>query len=76
MPSEPSRSTTSPPPRPVLDRLHRELMRVLAMPGLNELLAADGSRTYAETAQAFAAFIKYEVEKWIKVIAQARLAAT
>ena len=63
-------------PRPVLDRLHRELMRVLAMPELNELLAADGSRTYAETAQAFAAFIKYEVEKWINGIAQARLSAT
>ena len=70
------RAARAAPPRPVLDRLHRELMRVLAMPELNELLAADGSRTYAETPQAFASFIKYEVEKWIKVIAQARLSAT
>jgi tripartite-type tricarboxylate transporter receptor subunit TctC len=63
-------------PRPVLERLHRELMRILAMPEVNELLAADGSRTYPETSQAFAAFIKYEVEKWIKVIAQARITAS
>ena len=62
-------------PRPVLERLHRELMRILAMPEVNELLEADGSRTFPETQQAFAAFIKYEVEKWIKVIAQARITA-
>ena len=63
-------------PQPVLARLHRELTRILALPDVNELLAADGSRTYAETPQAFAAFIKYEVEKWIKVIAQARITAS
>ena len=62
-------------PQPVIERLHRELMRILAMPEVNELLEADGSRTFPETQQAFAAFIKYEVEKWIKVIAQARITA-
>jgi len=63
-------------PQPVQARLHRELIRILAMPELNEQLGAEGARTYAETPQAFAAFIKHEVEKWIKVIAQARLSAT
>ena len=63
-------------PQPVLARLHRELTRVLAMPELNDLLASDGSRTHLESPQSFAAFIKYEVEKWIKVVAQARLSAT
>ena len=63
-------------PQPVIERLHRELMRILAMPEVNELLAADGSRTFPETPQAFAAFMKYEVEKWIKVIAQARITAS
>ena len=63
-------------PRLVLDRLHRELMRILAMQDVNELLASDGSRTWPESPQAFAAFVKYEVEKWMKVIAQARLSAT
>lgn len=62
-------------PQPVLARLHRELTRILAAPELNELLATDGSRTHAETPQAFAAFIKFEVEKWIKVIAQTRITA-
>jgi tripartite-type tricarboxylate transporter receptor subunit TctC len=63
-------------PPPVIARLHRELTRILALPDLNDLLAADGARTYIESPQAFAAFIKYEIEKWIKVIAQARLSAT
>jgi tripartite-type tricarboxylate transporter receptor subunit TctC len=63
-------------PPPVITRLHRELTRILAMLEVNDLLAADGARTYIESPQAFAAFIKYEIEKWIKVIAQARLSAT
>jgi tripartite-type tricarboxylate transporter receptor subunit TctC len=63
-------------PQPVLSRLHRELTRILAMPELNDLLASDGSRTHIESPQAFAAFIKYEIEKWIKVVAQARITAS
>jgi tripartite-type tricarboxylate transporter receptor subunit TctC len=63
-------------PPPVLVRLHRELTRVLALPEVNELLAGDGSRTYIESPPAFAAFIKYEIDKWIRVVARARLSAT
>ena len=62
-------------PQPVLARLHRELTRILAMAEVNDLLAADGSRTHIESPRAFAAFIKAEIEKWIRVIAQARLSA-
>ena len=63
-------------PPPVLARLHRELTRILALPDLNDQLGTEGARTYIESPQAFAAFIKYEVEKWLKVVAQARLSAT
>ena len=63
-------------PRLVLARLHRELTRILALPELNDQLGAEGARTYIESPQAFADFIKYEVGKWIKVVARARLSAT
>jgi len=63
-------------PQPVVARLHRELTRILAMPELNDQLGAEGARTHIESPQAFAAFIKYEVEKWIKVVAQARITAS
>ena len=62
-------------PQAVLMRLHRELARILNAPELAELLAADGARPLIESPQAFAAFLKNEIAKWMKVARQAGITA-
>lgn len=58
-------------PKPIVERLNRELARVLAQPALGELLATDGSRVYAETPAQFGAFLKNEIAKWQRVVREA-----
>jgi tripartite-type tricarboxylate transporter receptor subunit TctC len=55
-------------PRPVIDRLYREISRVLHMPDMQERLAAEGTEVVDGTPEVFAAHIKSETEKWAKVI--------
>ena len=62
-------------PKPVVERLNRELARVLAQPALGELLATDGSRVYAETPAQFGAFLKNEIAKWQRVVREAGITA-
>jgi tripartite-type tricarboxylate transporter receptor subunit TctC len=63
-------------PRSILMRLHRELTQILNAPELTELLAGDGSRPLVESPPAFAAFLKNEITKWIKVVRQAGITAS
>jgi tripartite-type tricarboxylate transporter receptor subunit TctC len=62
-------------PPAVVARLHRELTRILAAPDLAALLASDGSRPHAESPAAFAAFLKKEIDKWMKLVRDAGIAA-
>ena len=62
-------------PRSILMRLHQELTQILNAPDLKEHLARDGSRPLVESPPAFAAFLKSEITKWIKVVRQAGIAA-
>ena len=62
-------------PRSILMRLHQELTQILNAPELTEHLARDGSRPLLESPPAFAAFLKSEITKWIKVVRQAGIAA-
>lgn len=55
-------------PRPVIERLYREISRVLHMPDMQERLAAEGTEVVDGTPEVFAAHIKSETEKWAKVI--------
>jgi len=55
-------------PRPVIDRLYREISRVLHMPDMQERLAAEGTEVVDGAPEVFAAHIKSETEKWAKVI--------
>ena len=55
-------------PRPVIDRLYKEISRVLHMPDMQERLAAEGTEVVDGTPEVFAAHIKAETEKWAKVI--------
>jgi tripartite-type tricarboxylate transporter receptor subunit TctC len=61
-------------PREIIDRLQREIIRVLAMPQMHEHLAALGFEPIGSSPEEFADRIRAEIEKWAKVIRAAGLA--
>ncbi|MBM3344633.1 MAG: tripartite tricarboxylate transporter substrate binding protein [Betaproteobacteria bacterium] len=58
-------------PRPVIDRLHGEIVKVLRDPTVRERLAVDGSEPIGSTPEEFAKFIDAEHVKWGKVVRDA-----
>ena len=55
-------------PRPIVERLHANIVRALQQPEVVARLAADGTEGVGSTPQQFAAHMKSEREKWVKVI--------
>jgi hypothetical protein len=49
-------------PRPIIDRLNREMVRILHLPEVVERLAADGSEPVGNTPEEFGAHIRAEIE--------------
>jgi tripartite-type tricarboxylate transporter receptor subunit TctC len=62
-------------PRDVVDRLHREIVRIVALPDVRERLSALGFEPIASTPEEFADRIKWEIDKWAKVIRAANIKA-
>ena len=62
-------------PRPIIERMHREVELVLAMPSVRQILSAEGAEMIASTPEQFAAFTKAEIAKWAKVVRYAGVAA-
>jgi len=60
-------------PRPVIDALHRELVRAYTAPEVKSQVLGTGSYVAADTPEEFAAFIRAENEKWGKVIREAKI---
>ena len=58
-------------PRPVVERLNQEVIKVLAMPDVQKLLRAEGGTVSPSTPEEFAAFLRAETARWTKVIKQA-----
>jgi tripartite-type tricarboxylate transporter receptor subunit TctC len=54
-------------PRPVIDVLHRELVKAYNAPEIKGQVEATGSSIAADTPEEFAAFIRAETAKWGKV---------
>ncbi|MFL6822108.1 MAG: Bug family tripartite tricarboxylate transporter substrate binding protein [Xanthobacteraceae bacterium] len=55
-------------PQEVIDRLHREIVRIVALPDVGARLSALGFEPIASTPQEFADRIKWQIGKWAKVI--------
>ncbi len=55
-------------PRPIIDRVHQETVRALRAPEVIKQLAGEGADIVASTPEAFSAYIKFETEKWARVI--------
>jgi tripartite-type tricarboxylate transporter receptor subunit TctC len=60
-------------PRDIIERLHREIVAIIAMPAVRERLAALGFEPIASTPAEFAARIQAEIAKWAKVIRDANI---
>src|SRR5262245_6255645 len=55
-------------PQAVIDRLNRAIVAIVAMPEVRDRLAALGFEPIASTPGEFAERIKWEIDKWAKVI--------
>ena len=60
-------------PRPVIERLHREIVKAVQRPEVASRLALDGTEGIASSPQEFAAHLRSEREQWAKVARQANI---
>ena len=60
-------------PRPIVDKLNAEIVKIMQMPAVLERLAPDGTLAISSTPEEFAAFIKSEQAKWSKVVREAKI---
>lgn len=62
-------------PRPVIERLHRDIVKAVQRPDVVSRLALDGTEGIASSPQQFAAFLKSERAQWAKVAKVANIRA-
>ena len=55
-------------PRPIVERLNQEIVRIMQAPPMRERLNGQGLEVVTGTPEQFAAHIKSETEKWAKVV--------
>jgi len=55
-------------PRPIVERLHQDIVRGLRAPDMKEKLTGLGLTAVGSTPEQFGAYMKSETEKWAKVI--------
>ena len=55
-------------PQPIVDKLHAELVRALAMPDVREAMIKLGAEPVGSSPQEFAAYIKSEADKYAKLV--------
>jgi tripartite-type tricarboxylate transporter receptor subunit TctC len=60
-------------PRPIVQKLNSEIVRIARMPEVRERLAADGADPVGSSPEEFAAYIRRELARWARVIEQARI---
>ncbi|MGH8700518.1 MAG: tripartite tricarboxylate transporter substrate binding protein [Burkholderiales bacterium] len=62
-------------PRPIIERLHREIVRAIANPRIAQLFTNLDTDPVSNQPEEFAALIKSEIEKWAKVVKAAGIPA-
>ena len=62
-------------PRPIIERMHAELVRALAQPAVRDKLTAQGMDIVASEPGMFARFIVTEMERWGKVVRDNKIKA-
>ena len=62
-------------PRPIIDSIHREIVKVMAAPDTRERLATMGFDLVASTTEVFATWSRTETVRWGKVVRDAKITA-
>jgi tripartite-type tricarboxylate transporter receptor subunit TctC len=62
-------------PRPIIERLNREVVRIVQLPDVRERLAAEAFDIPTDNPEQFAAYIKADVAKWAKVVKETGIKA-
>ena len=62
-------------PKPVIDRLHAELVRALATPEVAERIRSQAYDRWTLTPADFATFLKGDYDKWGKVVRSSKATA-
>lgn len=60
-------------PRPVIDRLNAEFVKVTADPAVRQKLSESGFELQTSTPEQFAGYMKAEIAKWAKVIRESNI---
>ena len=60
-------------PPAIINKLNKEIVKILKTPAMAERLALDGSVAVGNTPQEFMQFIRSEVFKWRKVIKELQI---
>lgn len=55
-------------PRPIIDRLNRDIAAVMSAPAMTQRMAAYGIETTHSTPEAFAERIRNDTQKWARII--------
>ena len=55
----------------IINKLNAEVVKVVAMPAVRERLAGEGADPVGSTPEQYDAYIRTEIEKWMKVAAKA-----
>lgn len=55
-------------PREIVDKIHRDVAKILAAPEMRERFAGQGALPVGDTPEQFAAYIRREIDKWTKVV--------
>jgi tripartite-type tricarboxylate transporter receptor subunit TctC len=55
-------------PKPIIDRLHAETLKVMALPDIKDRLFKTGFEVVTSTPEEFATFTKSEIQKWGKLV--------
>ena len=62
-------------PRPVIDRLHRELVKVVQSPEFGQILTREGATAVGNTPAELDAIIRADIAKWAKIVKESGIKA-
>jgi tripartite-type tricarboxylate transporter receptor subunit TctC len=57
-------------PRPIVTKLHTEIVRIIGLPDVKERLNGMGADTVGSTQEQFTAYVKAEIAKWAALVKQ------
>ena len=60
-------------PKAIIERLHREIVKIVAQPDTREKLIGMGFDTVGNTPEQFTAYINAELSRWSKVVRDAKI---